>query len=268
MRAGDPLPVLPAGVDTVCKRRVPCRIMPVSIKADTYERLYLHFKRYPGDCMRASREMGIDYRTARRVWDGGGPKGLYLGPYRAPLPDWMHGHATVKARLAAEEAAEKAARENEDTRVANRARELGEKERALREEAVKVQDDILRIARRNVLNGLVSLARLTEGIDALTTKINRIFVKNGGDENSELPVTLPEAFLILNRWQSTARGLIQAADTLVQIERLRADLPTAIVGVEIQNVTIADAEREHALASTAIERAKKLGLLSLAGGKG
>lgn len=231
--------------------------MAMGLNPNSYAALVAYFRRAPGDVSGAARASGLDYRTAGRAWDGRGKFGPYNARSNGGRPyEWMRA-PTIKGLFALEAEENK----NIEATMAEKARDLSRRELELREEALKLDADTIRFARANTFNGLVAMAQMTDGVATLCKKLNAIMTEVDPGQPNKLPCSFGEAFLLLQRWQSTGRGLIASADMLLQIERLRANLPTTIVGFETKHATLEDAERELEQANHAMERARKLQLV-------
>lgn len=224
------------------------------IDPKTYDALVDWFRRYRGDVHGAARHAGVDWRTAGRWFDGRKP----AGPPKVK-PEWLK-FPTIKELLDFED---RKAIEAE-VEAKKLAADLTTRERDQRIAALKVADEILDGARTNTLNGTIVLARMTDGIANLADCFNEWFKQiKPGTKGDELPMSPTEFYLMLQRWASTARHLIATAEAIIQIERLRAGLPTAIVS--IQSITIDEAVKAHERAGQAIKRMEKLGIIP--GGK-
>lgn len=144
-----------------------------------------------------------------------------------------------------------------------RARALKKQQEAaeLAAEAEKVNGQILRIARGDVLSGLASTARLAEGIGALAERVNEQLKRGTDAAGKVLDIAPKEVLNILRGYATTTKQLVDAAEALVAIERLRANLPGIIVGLQPQAITLEEAEKQVEAASRALGKARDLGLL-------
>jgi hypothetical protein len=230
---------------------------------ELYEQLKNYFRTHPGDHQGAARATGIDWRFARRAYRGPPWK---VWPWAPP----------IQAVLAEEE--QRAARAKHDLEIQRRAAlaDTAQRQRELEAEANQVEENILRVARNDVLGGLVTFAKLVNGIGKLAERVNTALERGAVAQRDpatgaivEVPLNLDvlDALKVMGRFSLSARALIGAADTVLTMQRLRGGLPTSIVGVELANVSLEDAEREVELAKHALERAKELGLVVHKGGR-
>jgi hypothetical protein len=134
-------------------------------------------------------------------------------------------------------------------------REKAAKARELHLEAEKINVDMMRVARRDVLSGLVNLALLAQGIGKLAERVSHDLV------NTQAKVDPLVAMSILQRYASSVGSLVGAAKTLVEVDRLQRELPTAIIAYESSGITLAAAEQELKRADAALKRARHLGLV-------
>jgi len=231
---------------------------------ELYDALKTYFRAHPGDVHGAARVCGCGWKMARRAYHG--PPSL-LWPWATPLSQV----------LSAEEQA--AQREQQELEVSRRVElsQAADRQRELESEAQSIEENILRAARNDVLGGLVGFAKLVQGINKLAERVNRS-LETGVTLRPdpalpgsfiEVPLDLDplDAMKMMGRFSLSARALVSAAETVLAMQRLRSNLPTAIVGVEIATATIEEAERELALAEHSVKRAKELGLIVVQGGK-
>lgn len=134
-------------------------------------------------------------------------------------------------------------------------RERAAKARELQAEAEKIHVDMMRVSRRDVLNGLVNLALLSQGIGKLAERVAHELV-NGHDRVD--PVV---AMGIMQRYSISVNSLVNAAKTLVEVDKLQRELPSAIIAYESSGLSIAAAERVVGMADAAVKRARHLGLV-------
>lgn len=221
---------------------------------ELYAALLEHLRGHPGDIMGAAKRAGCHYQTARRTWHGP-PRPIY--PWARPIRDLLLDEDREQQRKRAEEDA------------AVRVKLDAEKEKAqqLAEEAKQWDETILRLARNDVMKGLASLGRLTDGLDALARRVNEQLKRGTDDKGNALDIPIGTVLTVMNKYAGGVARLADAAAALVAIERVKANLPTAIVALDISTISVEDAEREVALAQTAVARARHLGLTVVDGGK-
>ena len=228
-----------------------------------YEKLKSYYRTHPGDFHGAAAHCGIGWRMAQRAYQG---------------PPWSLWSWAPPLKQVLGNETELLDRRKHDMEMQRRA-ELAtqaSRQRELEAEANTVEENILRVARNDVLGGLVTFAKLVGGIGKLAERVNALLErgsqlkanpKTGAMEEVPLDLDVLDAVKVMGRFSLSARALVSAADTVLTMQRLRGGLPTSIVGIELASVSVEDAEREVALAQHALERAKELGLVVHTGGR-
>lgn len=222
---------------------------------ELWEKLESYFRGAPGDHLGAAKVLGIDYRTAKRAWQG---------------PPWKQSHWTqtpLREKFAAEEAERR--RIQAEAEAANRNHQLEELERAkkLAAEAQQVDEAITRLARNDVMGGLRALAQVREGIEILCKRIGEELARGVDAQGKPIPVDPIRALKLVAGFSHSTKQLVDAAATLANLERVKQNLPTAILGLEVTNMSLEDVEREVELAQVALGQAKQMGLVALPGGR-
>ena len=225
------------------------------ITKDVYDKLIAFYREHPGQTEKAANACGCSYNAAKRMWDGPAKP---LAPWAVPAQTLFAQEAADVQRVAAEDAARAraAADEAEERRLA--------KER----EAKQWDENIMRLARNDVMRGLGSAAKLVDGMDKLAERVGEQLRRGVDSKGQPLDVSPLESLQILQRFSQSVRSLADAASSLVAIERVRAGLPSQVIGhVDLTEITVEDAERELRILSDSVQRAKRLGLRVLPGGK-
>jgi hypothetical protein len=107
---------------------------------------------------------------------------------------------------------------------------------------------------------LAAVGRLTRGINKLTEDVSSTLERGVDARGNPLKLDVGKCLNLIRSYTSSVRGLTQATETLVNLGRVQRDLPTTIVGLEVQSITLEDAQREVNFAERALQRAKALGL--------
>jgi len=234
-----------------------------ALTQNLYKDFINYYRAHPGDFTGAHKHLKVTYTFAKRV---------YLGP---PYTIWPWAEP-IKQVLSRE--AEDSLTAKHDAEVERRSElaALAAKQRANEQEANTIEENILRVARNDVLGGLVGFAKIVSGIGKLAERVNHMLeagIVYRKDPKTGLTIEMPleldpaEAIKVMGRFSLSARALVSAADTVLTMQRLRGGLPTSIIGVELASATIEDAEKEVALAQHALSRARELGLIVHKGGK-
>lgn len=225
------------------------------ITKDVYDKLIAFYREHPGQTDKAAKACGCSYNAAKRMWDG--PPKL-LAPWAVPAQTLFAQEAAAVQRLAAEDAAR--ARADADAKEEAR---LG-RER----EAKQWDENIMRLARNDVMRGLGNAAKLVDGMDKLAERVGDQLKRGVDNKGNPLEIAPLAALQILQRYSQSVRSLADAASSLVAIERVRAGLPSQVIGhVDLTEITVEDAERELRILQDSVARAKRLGLRVLPGGK-
>lgn len=222
---------------------------------ETHVKLLDFFRQHPGKIEAAARFVGCSSLFARRCWHGP------IRRYKPILP-------IIKDLLRDEAAAQTESKFESDALARAEVEAEFARKRRLQEEANRAEENVLRLARSNVLQGMGSLARMAKGVDGMATRVGALMERGVDAKGNAVEVPPLEALRIIQRFSSSLAQFTTVAESLIAIERLRAGLPTDTLGVTVEhNVTIGDAEQMLADASNAIQRAKKNGLIALPGGK-
>lgn len=222
--------------------------MPRKLPEDRYHDAVAYYREHPGDVMGCAKACGVDWRTASRWWKGPQRPGT---PWAVPAQDVI---ALEKRR--AEEM-----REERESALRAEVLEQKAKAKAAQEEAEKLNEGVLKLARSDTLAALGGLARLTQGVNKLAERVNLMLETGADAQGNRLEISPKEALGIIHRYAQATKGLVEAAQVLLGIDRVKAGLPETIVGIDVANVSLEDAVEQHALAATLIEDAKRLGIL-------
>lgn len=225
---------------------------------DIYDKLVEGFTKFPGNYAKAAIWAGVEVRTAKRYFHGTGKTGARW-PWFKPIEE------VIREK---EEAARIEAQRREEVLSAERDRlaEEAKKARALEEEAKSIDDMALRALRKDTLAGLVACATLTDGIQKLAIRIGNQLATGVDAQGNALNIDVSKALRTMRDYSLTVGRLGQIVEVIASMERVKNNLPTAIVGIDVSHVTLEDAEREVAFAEKALKRARELGLTVVDGG--
>lgn len=124
-----------------------------------------------------------------------------------------------------------------------------------------MDENILRLAKADVIGSLGSLARLNEGMNQLAERLGKQLREGKDKTGKELDIDPIEAMRILRGFTGAVKSMTEAAQVLVSIDRVKQNLPTSIIGVDVSNVTLEDAIDEIRRAEETIVRAQNIGLI-------
>lgn len=223
-----------------------------AITKEMYQKAVDYYREHPGDAVGCAKHIDVHYRTARKMW---------VGP-RSKLWPWMTPVEELFAHEKEMELTDQEKRE-QDERLAV-AREA-ERARAIEEEAQRFEEQALTVARADIIHGLAAVNQLTKGVSKLAKGVNEQLEKGVDAKGNPLRVDVMKCLGIIRSYTTSVRGLVTATETLVNLGRVQRELPTTIVGLDIRSMTVADAERELALAERAVKRARHLGLTVIEG---
>lgn len=187
-----------------------------------YDRVLAAFRESPGNFSHAARAGGVNWRTAKKLWEVGWPSRQWARPIHDVLAEEQAGaRAAIAAKLARE-------RELADAEA--------EKARTMAVEIGAIETQILQGARRNVAAVFGLSAKLVPAMDALVGYVRGILldannqprphadlVKAGIDPDRALRIIGQHA-LILQRAFSVGFDVIQ-------LRRAAEGLPTQVIGV-------------------------------------
>lgn len=225
-----------------------------------YDKLVEGFTKYPHSAPLAAAHAAVDVRTARRYFTGTSTKtGRAWGAFK-PIAELIKEN---------EEAARIERQRKEEALSAERERLAKESERAraLEEEAKNIDEMSLRALRKDALSGLVACAAMTDGIQKLAVRIGTQLATGVDAAGKPLNIDVSKALRTMRDYSLTVGRLGQIVETIASMERVKNNLPTAIVGIDVSHVTLEDAEREVEFAKGALERARELGLIVHEGGE-
>lgn len=173
----------------------------------------------------------------------------------------------IQALLVEEERSREARKAEEQALLLAKIEEEKKRAEQVAAEAKQWDETILRLCRNDVMKGLGFLAKTTQGIDKLCERLCEQLIR--GTDSQGKPFDLPagQVLQLIQRYSTSVKALSDAASALVAIERVKANLPTAIVALDVATITVEDAMREVEIAQHAVDRAKRLGLSVVQGGK-
>jgi hypothetical protein len=210
------------------------------ITRELYDALVAGFRETPGNASHAARVAGCDRRTAARGWtEGWCRQWSWARPINAVLREEQ-----LAARAKAAEAEQAAERQRA---------EQAEKARTRAIEAAAEEEQVLRVARKDVLGVLVVCAELQPAMRKLGQKVATMV-----DQDK---VTPKEAMVLLTRYSQVIQRATLAGDQVIKLSRLDRGEPTAIEQRIEAEYTPEEAADEIARAHAALERAKKRGLV-------
>lgn len=218
---------------------------------EQYHEALQYYREHPGDVPGCARAIGIDPRTARRWWKG---------PQRTG-PNGVPGATPAIQVLALEKRRAEENRHERELALRAEVIEQQAKRKLAEDEAEKLNEGVLKLARSDVLSALGGLARLSSGINKLAERVNKLLEEGKDAMGNVMHIDPSEALRIMQRYAVATKGMVEAANVLIGIERTKVGLPTSIVGIDVANVSLEEALEQHALAGEMIESAKRLGML-------
>lgn len=186
------------------------------ITREFYEKLLIAFRECPSNASFAARRASCDRRTANRAWVKGWPDRGFE-PIEKALENEKRelAGAGKRAQIAQQEAAE-AAREK------------------VRQEALQARDQeqqILKVARGDVLAALVLAADLVHAMRAAVGAIKRdLEAKPDGSPPDIKPIA---AMQLLARHSQLVQRAVGAAEAVIQLSRLDRGQTTANIGIGV-----------------------------------
>lgn len=231
-----------------------------------YDRLVEAYKKWPGQHVKAAKQAGCAYATARGHWIDGSPR-IGRPPIRAESE-------TVKKTAKADRALQDVTGAASDAAV-----ELA-RDALVRTDAERTRASLAKLceaAREVTLGNFAVIAGQLRAINDLNARIDLelkalsldpwmdIEKDGAGVVLRRRRVTPREMLELQGLVALTASRLVRAAFSALQMERLHLGLPTAIVGVEEMSLEEAVALIETAGAE--LQQAKDKGLVVLQGGK-
>ena len=229
--------------------------MPRTITKEMYGKAIAYFREHPGDSSGCAKHVGIHYRTARKMWKG--PRSL-TWPWMEPVEELLARENSL-ALTAEEEAAElerlEAARE-------------AQKARAAEQQALAFEEQSLAIARLDIIHGLAAINKLTRGVTKLAAQVGELLEEGKGPDGKPIAYDVGKVLGVLRTYTTSVRGLTAATETLVNLGRIQRNLPTAIVGLDVQAMDVREVGRNVEMANRALARARALGIETVVEGRG
>lgn len=222
-----------------------------------YDKLLAGFREAPGNASHAARVAGCDPRTARRAWTlGWAAQNGEVLPWARPIRDVVAKEAdTAAARRGQEEAIR---RERESRRLEAEDAEA-EKAREERIETLKLEGNLLKAARQDVLSVLVVAAELVPAMRGLGAIIKGAVFDDEGKPRVPPQISPRDAMMLLSRHASLVGRGVYAAEAIIQLGRLDRGQPNAIVGVQDADMTDEQIAEEMEAAQGVLARLRKRG---------
>lgn len=207
----------------------------------------------PGDVAGCARACGLDPRTTRRGWFG--PPWSHIG-YRTYAPKEPMRDIVERERTKAEKE-----RTRLETTMKAELRERADRARTATEEAERIDENTLRLARNNVMVGLGHLARLNEGIAKLAERVGAQLARGVDAKGDPVDISPLVTLRIIGGYTKAVHSMVSAVDVLVGVTRVRSNMigPAQAI-IDVAGATLEDAERELMLAQEAVSNARKMGL--------
>lgn len=191
---------------------------------ERYGKLLAGYRESPGNHAATASFVGCDWRTAKRAWELGWPK----YPWARPIRDVLREE---------EESARK--------RAAALEQELSERERehsdAAREEYIEAraqEQQLLKVARHDVMTALASCAKLSNAVQLLADHISTKLQQG----LAHLPAD--KALRLLRDYVRVTKDAVLAADAVVKLSRLERGQATQVHGFADEELSLEDALHE------------------------
>lgn len=201
----------------------------------TYELVLEGFRDSPGNIAHAARHAGVDWQTAKRLWDVGWPKFTWARPMREVVEEERQkALAEVAARLQKEKELHEADRE---------------KTRAMAVEQKAAEEQLLIAARKNVAAAFGLSAKLVPAMDGAVGYIRQVFLNPDGTQKSAKDVEAAgidpkTAVSILRQHAGILARATGVMETLIQLGRTQRNEPNAIVGHVVADMSAEEAAEE------------------------
>ncbi len=224
-----------------------------ALTSELYQMFLAYYRDHPGDVPGCAAHCKCSPRFAKKAWDVGWP----LYPWATPA-------RTVIAKEAADV---EVRRREEEAELRRKLAAEADRARKAEDEMRQMDENILRVARVDVLRGLAALSNVSEGVAVIGKAVGDMMKRGTDHLGQPLNITPMECLRIMGRFAGATKQLTDAASVLVDIERVKAGLPNRIIQHDIADITVEDAERELKRANDGLQRAKALGITVLDGGR-
>lgn len=191
-----------------------------------YGKLVQGYRESPGNHAATGRWVGCDWRTAQRAWEHGWPR----YPWARPIRDVLREE---------EESARKRAAALEQE-LAEREREHSDKAREDYIEARAQEQQMLKVARHDVMASLAACAKLAPAVGLIADHIAAQVQRGLG----QLPTD--KALRLISAYVKVTKQASDAAETVVKLSRLERGAATELhgLGVVEEELSLEDALHE------------------------
>ena len=215
----------------------------------TYEQILQSFREAPGNVSNAARNAGVDFKTAKRLWEVGWPKFTWARPIQDMLEEERQkALATVAERMQKERSIHESERE--------RARVLGIETKA-------AEEQLLLAARKNIAAAFGLSAKLVPAMDAVVGYIRASVLNPDGSPKSHAEIgsqlSVREAMGLLARHAATIGRAYDVAERIIQLGRTERNEPNVIVGHVVPEMSAEEAAAEIEEQEQAIEIIRREG---------
>lgn len=223
-----------------------------ALTKNEYDAMLGSLRQTPHSMNAAAKAAGVSWQVAKNAFEG-----VYE----------EEGYPAIRDVLTAERRSARAAlrgdgpaRPEEMALLDDRAKRELEEQQASREHAVKVREaegKMIEAVRGNVLGLLAKTGRMTKSMLQEVDTIEAAL--QSGKDPSGKPLTLDQRLKYLSTISRIVKSATESARHALEMERLVLGQPTEILGVDVNNMTPADAAATIDLAGWALRRARESG---------
>lgn len=246
-----------------------------AVDRDLYECILDAFYQYPGNISRAATEAGVSRSTARKAWNEGWPQKKGFPPIKdivGSKKDITENDMDIEIRarrdgltieeeieiLDAEEEKRGEFVQNGLAKIEGVNSELIGEIRAQEDaiDSLSEEAKMVRKSRRNTIN-LLSVGSHLLGAAINKARNLELKLKSGQEE-----LTTKETIRFILSCAEVQKIGCQAAKLSLEMERMIVGAPTEVIGVDVNHITLDDADRYLEIATEGIKRARKMGVAS------
>jgi len=233
-----------------------------AITRDMWDALVAQARQTPGMYKIMARAAGLTERTVKLAWT----LGFTYGPkeFRRPIKDIIAEEQQI-ARARLQEQEQETMRQAAEAE-ARRRTEIAEKDRKDRTESRVQEGTMVRAARGNLLALYAMSAPIASKLAQLGKNVAAsLEAYTGlGPDGKPKQMTLAEISMVTRLWNTYTMGqrqLNEAAARSMEMERLLLGQPQHIVGVQLESLTMVEAQRRVSLAASALDRLRARGMV-------
>ena len=210
-----------------------------NVDREIYEKMVLAFREYGQNFSKVSRVVGVGKKTAKRGWEIGWP----LKRFKA-----------ISECIADDQMAARAAIQDAENNMADDRRKMIEEAQQQAINARKQEGQIVKMARGGAINVLAQALKLLKASGPITRELEESIVRDLARDEEERILNIPGMISLLERIGRYTQQGAMLAEVSMRLERLYLGQPEQILGIQVDDMTPAQAMIELREAEAALQR--------------